>query len=359
MVNIPENILNYCKLIVDPLSEINNCIRPYKHDLPDEYKPILLKNKLKIKLNKGITNIYLMPDNCVTSNISANLGHEKLYYSIGYKEYNGYYEYIYMNQLNVENAEKYRNVITTVEVPEGVKTSSTICELEHKPIISLLNIKSDIRNNDIDKRLKLKSRVYNNTQNKTSIRYLSKTNSIDIIGLVDQQANFIPDDVKNNFIKNYIKHINDSNNEFFDDFDDSIHTINSMFTVLQFCEEQKYKSLVKNNVLHIMFNTNEEKFIEIYQVYEIYKYLGNDELGLETIKNTKWVNILENFIELLHILYFKSIEEIISIMYYPNGITMLPLSYEDKEKLKKLKNSNYFQTIWSIIVQLWQQTAVN
>jgi hypothetical protein len=356
MENIPEKIINYCKILVDPKSQIGNLIRPFKHDLPDEYRPVILQNKYDIQIESGTTNLYIMPDNCITSNISADLGIDKLYYSIGIKEYKGKFEYIYMPQLEVEQAEKYRNIITNLYIPEKCKTVSTYVNVNHKPIIGNKKEINDIRNNDILKRIKMISKVYNTTVDETTIRYCSKTNSIDAIGLVDEQAVYIPDNVKDGFLQSYLNHINDQDDQFFKQFDDSEHTINALFTILKFCEEQNYKSMVKTNVLHLAITSDEPVTISVYQVYEIFKYLGNNEQGLEIMKETKWLKVLDIYIELLHILYFKKLEDIIKILYYPNGINLLAISYEDKQTLLQIKKSIYFNTIFSILIQVYQQS---
>jgi hypothetical protein len=351
---IPDSVLNYAKIFILNKTNLSNLIRPYRVSLPDEYRPVVLKNEVEVDLKKGSNEILLQPDNIVTSNFSANLGHEQMYYSIGCIKKDDVVEHIMMPQIDCDNAELYRNIITTLTIPQGCSVSSSLVTTNYKPAISTNKKVSDLRNSDFSDRVKLAKTNYITTHGPVNIRYLTDSNSADAIGLVDQQANMMSKADVNDFISAFEANIGSSDTKFYEEFDDYPHTINQQYRIINFCLDENYKSMVSANCMHLIINSDEEKKITVTQYYEVYKYLGNKEMSFEVASEGNWSQKIDTLISILQILYFKSLEDIIKIFYYERGIDMLPIASKDKNFLLRVKKSSEFKAIWSILVLAWQ-----
>lgn len=352
--NIPDNVLNYAKIFILSKTNLSNLIRPYRVNLPDEYRPVVLATTETFTILKGENEILLQPDNLVTSNFAANLGHEQMFYSIGCIKQNGVVTNLMMPQIECDNAELYRNIITTITLPEGCSISTSMVSADYKPSIGTSNTMADLRNADFSDRIKLSNTSYTMFNGPTQVRFLSDSKSVDAIGLVNQQANFLKKEDVNNFVSNFEDHIGDSNTKFYEDYDDEPHTVNQQYRIINFCLDENFKSMAYTKCMHLIVNSDREQKITVTQFFEVYKYLGNKETSYEAAKMTEWSAVLDTVIRVLQILYFKKLEDIIKIFYYDRGIDMLPLSSKDKNYLFSIKKSKDFRKIWSMLVLSWQ-----
>jgi hypothetical protein len=351
---IPDSVLNYAKIFILNKTNLSNLIRPYRVSLPDEYRPVVLTNSEEFDLIQGTNEILLQPDNLVTSNFAANLGHEKMFYSVGAIKQGDIVKQLMLPQIDCENAELYRNIITTVSIPGDCSISTSLVKTDYKPVISVSNNMADLRNSDFSDRVKLTDTNYTMYSGPVNIRFLSDSNSVDAIGLVNEQANFFKKEDVSDFITAFEDNIGASDKKFYEEYDDLPHTINQQYRIINFCLDENFKSMVNTNSMHIIVDSNKPQKIKITQFYEIYKYLGNKEMSYEAAKMTDWNKTIDVLIRVLQILYFKKLEDIIKIFYYERGIDMLPLANKDKNFLVNVKKSKEFKKIWSILVLAWQ-----
>jgi len=361
--SIPNNYLNYLKIIAYPDAKFENYARPMP--LPNiNYYNIFnedVTNEFKLQTGDHILLVY--PDVVLTKEMCRFLPSLKQPRISVVYDYNCNTKKITtmgVKPINNTNVEKYRNIASFIKFSEPLFTKTAFTSAPFKPIVFEENSEiADVRLLPFFKDLEKSDIPYKMIKETKEIRYITKLDSLDDVCTVEGLPITIdPDETQEEEDQTYYDKMKElifqskSEEEITKLADMPSRLLVKLMKNMSLAMILKYSHMSTAPCLIIKYTTEKPISMILQSKMELFKY--NEAIVNYNIVDNYWLPIMKHVIKIFQICYFLNVEEILSMLIKNNGVTINIPKEKDRVYLNNLSKMDEFKRIISVIIQIWQ-----